>query len=130
MQQGRKNERQPATASQGREERKPVASSQEMFVVKPSGTSVTQNSLLRVEGGESICQDLGLLLLPCISGSHHLVPLGSHQGSRILDPVDGVSVSPEVRRASPSSVQWTENRTWTLLGEAVPESYPRGEVVG
>ena len=102
MQQGRKNECQPATASQGREEGKPVASSQEMFVVKPSGTSVTQNSLLRVEGRESVCQDLGPLLPPCASGSHHLAPLGSHRGSRIPDPVDGVSASPEVRRASPS----------------------------
>ena len=95
MQQGRKNQCQPATASQAREERKPVASSQEMFVVKPSGTSATQNSLLRVEGRESICQDLGLLLLPCTSGSHHWAPLGSHWGSQIPDPVDGVSASPE-----------------------------------
>jgi len=95
VQQRRKNKCQPATASQGSEERKPVASSQGMFVVKPNGTSVTQNSLLRVEERDSICQYLRLLLLqvfpmgklPCTARSHHLVPLGSHWGSRIPDPV-------------------------------------------
>lgn len=138
MQQRRENKCQPAAASQGSEGRRPVASSQGMFVVKPNGTSVTPNSLLRVEGRESVCQCLGLLLLqvfpmgklPCTSGSHHLVPLGSHWGSQIPDPVVWCLSEPRSEKSQPLLFQWTEDGAWALLGEAVPGSHPRGAVVG